>query len=60
MWVKRKLSFLLLDFKALARHPLNRLVYPDVVKRGLARYDVPSLFRLGRLAVHREVQKNDN
>lgn len=45
----------ILGFYSLSPASLEYARVPVVVKRGLARYDVP-VFRLGRLAVHRTVQ----
>ena len=44
-----------LGFYSLSPASIEYSRVPGVVKRGLARHDVP-VFRLGRLAVHREVQ----
>ncbi len=44
-----------LGFYSLSPASVEYARVPEMVKRGLARYDVP-LFRLGRLAVHREFQ----
>lgn len=45
----------ILGFYSLGPASVEYARVPDMVKRGLARYDVP-VFRLGRLAVHRTVQ----
>lgn len=45
----------ILGFYSLSPASVEYARVPDVMKRGLARYDVP-VFRLGRLAVHRPVQ----
>ncbi|MBF0402031.1 MAG: GNAT family N-acetyltransferase [Magnetococcales bacterium] len=46
-----------LGFYSLSPASVEYARVPDMVKRGLARYDVP-VFRLGRLAVHHTVQNN--
>lgn len=47
----------ILGFYSLSPASVEYARVPNMVKRGLARYDV-SVFRLGRLAVHRTVQNN--
>lgn len=46
----------ILGFYSLSPAAVEFARTPDVIKRGLARHDVP-VFRLGRLAVDRSVQK---
>jgi GNAT superfamily N-acetyltransferase len=46
----------ILGFYSLSPASVEFIRTPDVIKRGLARYDVP-VFRLGRLAVDRTMQR---